>query len=36
MSASDIAFSEIISDRMGWEQPEELAVSEPKKKKRKK
>ena len=36
MSASDIAFKEIIDDRMGWEMPEELQRSEPKRKKKKK
>jgi DNA-directed RNA polymerase subunit omega len=35
-SAADIAFKEIIDDRMGWEMPEELLESEPVKKKRKK
>lgn len=36
MSASDIAFREIIEDKMGWEMPEELPLEEePKKKKRK-
>ena len=36
MCASDIAFKEIIEDRMGWEMPEELKGMEPKKKKKKK
>ena len=28
LSASDIAFRELIEDRMGWEMPEELIASE--------
>lgn len=35
-SAADVAFKEIIDDRMGWEMPEELLGNEPVKKKRKK
>ena len=36
MGAADIALSEIIEDKMGWEMPEELQLLEPAPKKRKK
>lgn len=36
MGAADIALSEIIEEKMGWEMPEELQLLEPAPKKRKK
>jgi hypothetical protein len=35
MGAADIALTEIIEEKMGWEFPEELPVEEPAPKKKK-
>ena len=36
MGATDIAFRELIEDKIGWEMPEELQLLEPKKKRKRK
>jgi DNA-directed RNA polymerase subunit omega len=36
LGAADVALTEIIEDKMGWEMPEELQLLEPAPKKRKK
>jgi DNA-directed RNA polymerase subunit omega len=36
LGAADIALLELVEEKMGWEEPEELALAEPTPKKRKK
>lgn len=36
LGATDIAFRELIEDKIGWEMPEELQLLEPKRKRKRK